>query len=134
MRPWQRLAYDLAQATRVAWFLGHSRMAEQLTPPLSEPVEVNGRLPTRAALLRDLLALLQQDRANIASGLYRLPDDLAPDPLAAWRASQRFLVGSRPGRPAPPPARPSRGRRRPRRAGAIPPTTCAISTIRPTAI
>jgi ubiquinone/menaquinone biosynthesis C-methylase UbiE len=91
MRPWQRLAYDLGQATRVAWYLGHSRMAEQLTPPLLEPVEVEGRLPTRAALLRDLLALLQQDRANIAAGLYRLPDDLAPDPLAAWHASQRFL-------------------------------------------
>jgi ubiquinone/menaquinone biosynthesis C-methylase UbiE len=91
MTPWQRLAYDLGQATRVAWYLGHSRMAEQLTPPLSEPVEVNGRLPTRAALLRDLLALMQQDRANIEAGLYRLPDDLAPDPLAAWRASQRFL-------------------------------------------
>ena len=41
--------------------------------------------------MRDLVALLQQDRANIAAGLYRLPDDLAPDPLAAWRASQRFL-------------------------------------------
>ena len=91
MRPWQRLAYDLGQATRVAWFLGHSRMAEQLTPPLLEPVEVKGPLPTRAALLRDLLALLAQDRANIAAGLYRLPDDLTPDPLAAWRASQRFL-------------------------------------------
>jgi ubiquinone/menaquinone biosynthesis C-methylase UbiE len=91
MTPWQRLAYDLGQATRVAWFLGHSRMAEQLTPPLLEPVEVRGSLPTRAALLRDLLALLQQDRANIAAGLYRLPDDLAPDPVAAWRASQRFL-------------------------------------------
>jgi ubiquinone/menaquinone biosynthesis C-methylase UbiE len=91
MTPWQRLAYDLAQATRVAWFLGHSRLAEQLTPPLLEPVEVNGPLPTRTALLRDLLALLQRDRANIAAGLYRLPDDLAPDPLAAWRTSQRFL-------------------------------------------
>jgi ubiquinone/menaquinone biosynthesis C-methylase UbiE len=91
MRPWQRLAYDLAQAGRVAWFLGHSRLAEQLSPPVLEPVEVNGRLPTRAALLRDLLALLQRDRANIAAGLYRLPDDLAPDPLAAWRTSQRFL-------------------------------------------
>jgi ubiquinone/menaquinone biosynthesis C-methylase UbiE len=91
MRPWQRLAYDLAQAGRVAWFLGHSRLAEQLSPPVLEPVEVNGRLPTRAALLRDLFALLQRDRANIAAGLYRLPDDLAPDPRAAWRTSQRFL-------------------------------------------
>jgi ubiquinone/menaquinone biosynthesis C-methylase UbiE len=91
MRAWQRLAYDLGQATRVAWFLGHSRMAEQLSPPLAEPVEVRGPLPTLGALLRDLLGLLQQDRANIAAGLYRLPDDLAPDPRAAWRASQRFL-------------------------------------------
>jgi ubiquinone/menaquinone biosynthesis C-methylase UbiE len=91
MRVWQRLAYDLGQATRVAWYLGHSRMAEQLTSPVSEPVEVNGRVPTRAALLRDLFGLLQQDRANIAAGLYRLPDDLTPDPRAAWRASQRFL-------------------------------------------
>ncbi len=91
MRPWQRLAYDVGQAGRVAWFLGHSRLAEQLSPPVLEPVEVKGRLPSRAALLRDLLALLQRDRANIAAGLYRLPDDLAPDPRAAWRASQRFL-------------------------------------------
>jgi ubiquinone/menaquinone biosynthesis C-methylase UbiE len=91
MSPWQRLAYDLSQATRVAWFLGHSRMAEQLTPPLSEPVEVKGPLPTRGALLRDLLALMERDRANIAAGLYRLPDDLAPAPREAWRVSQRFL-------------------------------------------
>jgi len=91
MRPWQGLAYDLSHAARLAWFLGHSRMAEQLSPPLAEPVAVNGPLPTRAALRRDLLALLQRDRANIAAGLYRMPDDLAPDPRAAWRASQRFL-------------------------------------------
>jgi ubiquinone/menaquinone biosynthesis C-methylase UbiE len=91
MKPWQGLAYDLGQAIRVAWFLGHSRMAERLSPPIDEPVEVEGPLPTRAALLRDLLALLQRDRANIAAGLYRLPDNLAPDPRAAWRASQRFL-------------------------------------------
>ena len=92
MTPLQRLAYDVGQAARIAWFLGHSRVAERLTPPLSEPVEVRGRLPTRGALLRDLLALLQRDRANIAAGVYRLPDDLAPAPLAAWRASQGFLT------------------------------------------
>jgi len=91
MRPWQRLAYDLGQATRVAWFLGHSRMAEQLSAPVTGPVEIKGPLPTRMAMFRDLLALLEQDRANIAAGHYRLPDDLAPDLLAAWRASQRFL-------------------------------------------
>jgi ubiquinone/menaquinone biosynthesis C-methylase UbiE len=91
MRPWQRLAYDLGSATRVAWFMGHSRMAEQLAPPLTEPVEIKGPLPTRMAMFRDLLALLEQDRANIAAGHYRLPDDLTPTPRAAWRASQRFL-------------------------------------------
>jgi ubiquinone/menaquinone biosynthesis C-methylase UbiE len=91
MRPSQRLAYDLGQAARIAWYLGHSRVAEHLSPPLSEPVEVSGSLPTRATLLRDLVALLEQDRANIASGLYRPPDDLMPNLVAAWRASQRFF-------------------------------------------
>jgi len=91
MRPSQRLAYDLGQVARVAWYLGHSRVAEQLSPPLSEPVEVSGSLPTRAALLRDLVALLELDRANIAAGLYRPPDDLMPNLVAAWRASQRFF-------------------------------------------
>jgi ubiquinone/menaquinone biosynthesis C-methylase UbiE len=91
MTPAQRLAYDLGQAARVAWYLGHSRLVEQLWPPLREPVEVSGSLPTRAALLRDMVALLEQDRANIAAGLYRPPDDLVPNPVAAWRASQRFL-------------------------------------------
>jgi ubiquinone/menaquinone biosynthesis C-methylase UbiE len=91
MRPSQRLAYDLGQAARVAWFMGHSRFAERLSPPLLEPVEVSGSLPTRAVLLRDLVALLERDRANIASGLYRPPNDLMPNPVAAWRASQRFF-------------------------------------------
>jgi len=91
MRPSQRLAYDLGQVARVAWYLGHSRVAEQLSPPLLEPIKVSGSLPTRAALLRDLVALLEQDRANIAAGLYRPPDDLVPNPAAAWRASQRFF-------------------------------------------
>ena len=107
MRPWQRLAYDLSQATRVAWFLGHSRMAEQLTPPLSEPVEVKGRLPTRAALLRDLVALLQQDRANIAVGA--LPSARRSGARSAGGLAREpaLSLGSGAGRPAAAPARSS---------------------------
>ncbi|MGH6943072.1 MAG: class I SAM-dependent methyltransferase, partial [Geminicoccaceae bacterium] len=90
MSPWQQFAYDVGQAMRVAWFLGHSRVAERAAPPLTEPLEITGRLPSRAEMLADLFALFRQDRANIAAGRYRLPHDLVADPLAAWRQSRRF--------------------------------------------
>ncbi len=92
MTPWERVAYDLGQTARVAWFLGHALLAERLTPPLLDPEEVPDNLPERAAHLRELMALLARDRANIAAGHYRLPDDLVGNPLAAWRQSRRFLA------------------------------------------
>jgi len=92
MRHWERLAYDLGQGTRVAWFLGHSLIAERVAPPVTEPIEIRGKLPSRAQMLADLLALLRRDRANIAAGHYRLPHDLVADPRAAWRQSRRFFA------------------------------------------
>jgi ubiquinone/menaquinone biosynthesis C-methylase UbiE len=92
MRPWQRLAYDLGQGARVAWFLGHSLIAERLAPPITEPIEIEGKLPTRAQMLGDLVRLMRRDRANIAAGHYRVPGDLIADPRAAWRQSRRFLA------------------------------------------
>ena len=88
MSPWQQAAYDLGQAARVAWFLGHARAAERAAPPFSQPLEITGRLPSRAEMLADLFALFWQDRANIAAGRYRLPHDLVASPLAAWRQSR----------------------------------------------
>ena len=46
MTPWERVAYDLGQTARVAWFLGHALLAERLTPPLLDPDEVPRNLPT----------------------------------------------------------------------------------------
>lgn len=92
MRPWQRLAYDAGQGARLAWFLGHALIAERVAPPVTEPIEIRGRLPTRAQMLADLLALLRRDRANIAAGHYRAPHDLLVDPRTAWRRSLRFFA------------------------------------------
>jgi ubiquinone/menaquinone biosynthesis C-methylase UbiE len=92
MRPWERLAYDLGQGARVAWFLGHSLIAERIAPPITEPIEIKGKLPTRTQMLDDLVRLMRRDRANIAAGHYRVPRDLIADPRAAWRQSRRFLA------------------------------------------
>jgi ubiquinone/menaquinone biosynthesis C-methylase UbiE len=92
VRPWERLAYDVGQGARVAWFLGHSLVAERVAPPITEPIEIEGKLPTRAQMLGDLVRLMRRDRANIAAGHYRAPRDLVADPRAAWRQSRRFLA------------------------------------------
>jgi ubiquinone/menaquinone biosynthesis C-methylase UbiE len=92
MRQWERLAYDVGQGARVAWFLGHSLIAERIAPPVTEPIEIQGKLPTRVQMLAELVALLQRDRANIAAGHYRVPHDLIGKPSAAWRQSRRFFA------------------------------------------
>jgi ubiquinone/menaquinone biosynthesis C-methylase UbiE len=92
MNRWQQLAYDVGQGARVAWFLGHYRLAQRQIERVGEPAPVRGALPTRNDLLRDLLALFLRDRANVAAGRYRLPHDLVVNPLDAWRVSQRFFA------------------------------------------
>jgi ubiquinone/menaquinone biosynthesis C-methylase UbiE len=72
--------YWLAHGTRVGWFLGQYLAAARLTgrvaPPPTRPT------PRLGELLADLLALLREDAANIAAGLYRRPRDLVRDPIA----------------------------------------------------
>jgi ubiquinone/menaquinone biosynthesis C-methylase UbiE len=91
MHPIDRVAYDLGQAARVAWFYGHARLAERLAPPVIEPVEIEGQLPTLPQMMADLYELFRRDRANIAAGRYRLPHDLFGSPRAALEQSLRFL-------------------------------------------
>jgi ubiquinone/menaquinone biosynthesis C-methylase UbiE len=91
MNPLERVAYDLGHAARVAWFYGHARLAERLAPPVVEPAEIDGPLPTLPQMMSDLYALLRRDRANIAAGRYRLPHDLLGSPRAALAQSLRFL-------------------------------------------
>jgi ubiquinone/menaquinone biosynthesis C-methylase UbiE len=91
MNRWERVAYDLGQASRVAWFYAHGELASRLAPPILEPPEITAPLPTRQQLMADLLALFQRDRANIEAGLYRAPRDPVGSPLGALRQSLAFL-------------------------------------------
>ena len=87
----EQWAYDVGQGARVAWFLGHYRLAQRQIERFAEPVEVEAALPTRNELLRDLYSLFERDRANIAAGRYRMPHDLLGNPVRALRSSRRFF-------------------------------------------
>jgi ubiquinone/menaquinone biosynthesis C-methylase UbiE len=91
MTPLERVAYDLGQAARFAWFYGHARLAERLAPPVVEPAEIEGPLPTLQQMMGDLYELFRRDRANIEAGYYRPPHDLFGSPRAALAQSLRFL-------------------------------------------
>jgi ubiquinone/menaquinone biosynthesis C-methylase UbiE len=89
------LAYGAVQGLRVAWYYGQKLAAARATPaPKGKPAPRAGRrkLPDRAEILRDLARLLERDWRNIEAGLYRLPVDLVPNPLAEWRRSRRFFA------------------------------------------
>ena len=91
MNPLERLAYDLGQAARVAWFYAHAQLAGRVAPPIVEPAEIEGALPTFQQMMADLYELFRRDRANIEAGYYRLPYDLYGSPRAALAQSLRFL-------------------------------------------
>ena len=91
MNRFERVAYDLGQATRVAWFYAHAELASRLAPPILEPPEVDSPMPTVQQMMADLLELFRRDRANIEAGLYRLPYDLFGSPFRAAALSLRFL-------------------------------------------
>jgi ubiquinone/menaquinone biosynthesis C-methylase UbiE len=91
MNPLERVAYDLGQAARVAWFYAHARLAGRLAPPIVEPAEIDAPLPTLRQMMADLYQLFRRDRANIEAGHYRLPHDLYGSPRAALGQSLRFL-------------------------------------------
>jgi ubiquinone/menaquinone biosynthesis C-methylase UbiE len=91
MNRFERFAYDLGQATRVAWFYAHGELASRLAPPILEPPEIDAPLPTRQRMMADLFALFRRDRENIEAGLYRAPQNLVPSPLGAVRQSLAFL-------------------------------------------
>jgi ubiquinone/menaquinone biosynthesis C-methylase UbiE len=91
MNSLERVAYDLGQAARVAWFYAHAQLAGRLAPPIVEPAEIEGALPTLQEMMADLYELFRRDRANIEAGYYRLPHDLYASPRAALAQSLRFF-------------------------------------------
>ena len=92
MRPIEGLAYDLNQVARVAWFRAHAQIAGRLAPPLLEPPEIAGGLPSHDEMRADLFRLLRRDRAHIEAGHYRRPADLVANPLPALGRSLRFFA------------------------------------------
>lgn len=95
MNPMQRLAYGVGQGARVAWFFGHKQIVERRASRPAAAASyppVEGALPDRDAVLRDLYALFQRDRDNVAEGRYRMPHDLLPDVRAAFGTSRRFFA------------------------------------------
>src|SRR5690606_10148590 len=73
------------------WFYMHGRLGARLAPPIVEPAEIEGPLPTLQQMMADLFQLFRRDRANIDAGYYRLPHDLFARPGAALAQSARFL-------------------------------------------
>jgi ubiquinone/menaquinone biosynthesis C-methylase UbiE len=76
----------------VAWFRAHAQVAGRLAPPLLEPPEIQGPLPSHAEMRADLFRLMRRDRANIEAGHYRAPQTLPGNPLPALGRSLRFLA------------------------------------------
>ncbi|MDB5405879.1 MAG: class SAM-dependent methyltransferase [Rhodospirillales bacterium] len=88
----QRFAYGASQGLRVSWFWGQKLVAASRSERPKLPPEISATLPDRARLLRDLRRLLARDWRNIADGIYAMPANLVPNPVAELRRCRRFLA------------------------------------------
>ena len=96
-RPERRLsqaAYRMAHATRMGWYAGLYRLSKSLTTPTPATPELVERMPSLEQLRAGLDLLIEQDLANIAAGLYGMPEDVLPGP-AAWRRAAQYLLDLR---------------------------------------
>src|SRR5258708_28279923 len=91
------IAYRAAQRLRVSWYFGQKWLSARLTEEVPAPRELKERMPDRARILADLRALLDEDWRNIEQGLYRLPESVVADPLAALRKAGRYFADLRRG-------------------------------------
>ena len=89
------IAYRAAQRLRVSWYFGQKWLSARLTEEVPAPRELKERMPDRARILADLRALLDEDWRNIEQGLYRLPESVVADPLAALRKAGRYFADLR---------------------------------------
>ena len=87
-----KLVFETAQATRIAWFFGQKALAARLTRPVPAPPELRGRaMPDRQRLLADLWRLIECDWRNIEAGLYARPEDWRGNPLTGLRRAVDFF-------------------------------------------
>jgi ubiquinone/menaquinone biosynthesis C-methylase UbiE len=85
-----RLSYGLAQRLRTLWFSGHYALTARMSPRTQggPPPE---RLPSWQTVDDDLDALFRRDWRNIEAGLYRMPHDLWPNPMAVLGRSAHYF-------------------------------------------
>lgn len=85
-----KAAYDLARRLRTLWFSSHYALTARLSPRAQggPPPE---KLPSWQTIDDDLDDLFRRDWENIQAGLYRMPHDLWPNPVAALRRSAHYF-------------------------------------------
>jgi len=84
------LAYAASQTARTAFFASQYILAARLTPPPDGPPPSN-RIPGWGPVITDLSNLYRTDWRNIRDGIYKAPEDMAPNPAAMLENSRRFL-------------------------------------------
>ena len=80
-----RVAYAARQLPRLAWYAGHEIVLRRLAAEARQrsgngtrpPVPSGVPAPNQRRIYADMLALLQQDIANVEAGIYPLPHDHA---------------------------------------------------------
>lgn len=109
----KRLAYGTGQATRVAWYTGHSLAMRRMVRAMSKPQAENSNaetpaekeeskaenaekkdsrpFPSMQKLLQGVAALLARDMAHVEEGLYPLPRDNDGGLLERVRKSRLFF-------------------------------------------
>jgi ubiquinone/menaquinone biosynthesis C-methylase UbiE len=94
-----RLAYALSQLSRLAWYAGHEVVLRRLAAEARRRPDKNTRPPaqssvpppTQRRIYADMLALLQQDLANVEAGIYPLPHDRDGSLLTRLYRSRLFF-------------------------------------------
>jgi len=95
-----RAAYAATQLPRVAWYVGHgfamrgmSERVRQRAGEKARPRPVTSLpTPNRTRLYADMVALLQQDLANVEAGIYPLPADHDGPFETVIDSSRRFFT------------------------------------------
>jgi ubiquinone/menaquinone biosynthesis C-methylase UbiE len=85
----ERLEYAVAQGTRVAWYMGHYFASQRYRQPTPDKDASRARPrrpgPGLARVLEGIGEIFARDLSNIESGLYPLPREHDPNPIAASR-------------------------------------------------
>lgn len=95
-----RLAYAASQLPRLAWYAGHDIVLRRLAAKTRRrpgesarpPVRSSAPAPNQRRIYADMLALLQQDVANVEAGIYPLPDDHDGSLLTRLYRSRLFFA------------------------------------------